>query len=306
MIPRVNRACWSVFFCVAATIFGSGCGRTSLPVRDQSAMPERVVSTAPSITETLFAIGVGDRVVGVTRFCLYPPEARSRRTVGDLLHPHWETILTLEPDILFALRENEKLVETAREFGIRTETVDHRSLDGILASLSTLAAPFGDEVAARAAVLRASLEARLAAVRSRAMARRPVRTLICVDRLRGMGRIQGVFVAGSSPLFADVLRLAGGENVVESSVVFPTLSLEAVLRLEPDVILDLVTGEIGVQPHLDDWKGDAAVLSAVQTGRVFALTEDYATIPGPRIVDLIERVADLLDAAALPVSPPSR
>ncbi|MGL4943447.1 MAG: helical backbone metal receptor [Thermoguttaceae bacterium] len=287
---------------VAVCVLATGCTRITLP--ECAGPPQRVISTAPSVTETLFAIGVGDSVVGVTRFCLDPPEAKSRRVIGDLLQPHWETILSLEPDLIITLCENESLVERAAEFHIPTQTVDHRSLAGILASIDELATPFGNAAVARAAVLRNSLEERLNTIATRTASRQRVRTLICVDRLHGTGRLQGLFVAGSNPFFADVLRIAGGENVVESQIAFPTLSLEAVLRLNPDVIIDLVTADGTSTPTVSDWEHDAAILDAVRLHRVFPVAERYLTIPGPRVVDLVTRIADILDAIPDATAPP--
>lgn len=292
----------AIFFPVFLLLL-SGCGeteKTPLPIPQN---PQRIVSTAPSITEILFALGLGERVAGVTRFCRYPHEAISLPKIGDLLNPNWEAMIILHPDLIITLAENQRVISQAKQSGISYLAVDHTTLDGIFDSFALIAEHFGSETVELAEKVRAKIETRLREIEDSAKTRRAVRCLICVDRLRGTGRIQGVFAAGNTPFYAEILRLTGGENVVTTSIPFPTLSLETILQLNPEVIIDLVTADINDANHSEkpvktDWELDAPLLDAVRNNKVFEFTADYATIPGPRVIDFIEEIAELFSKIA--------
>ena len=101
--------------------------------------PTRIISMAPSITETLFALGLGDRVIGVTRYCTYPEQAKNRSQVGGYLDPSFEAILALRPDLTILLPVQTDIQTRLNELNIKTIQVDHRTLDGILQSITTIA-----------------------------------------------------------------------------------------------------------------------------------------------------------------------
>ena len=102
------------------------------PAAGEDRPPERIVSVSPNITETLFALGLGDRVVGVTQFCTYPPEAQTRPQVGGYLDPNYEAILALKPDVVIFPGENEEFVHKLHELGLAALGVRHDSIEEIL------------------------------------------------------------------------------------------------------------------------------------------------------------------------------
>lgn len=269
----------------------------------------RIVSLAPSLTETLYALELGDRVVGVTRFCRYPPEVADKPEVGGFLDPNLETIVALEPDLVVMLTEH-KASPALAELGPPCLVVSHKTVDDIVASIETIgrtcrrkakAAKLADEI--RATVQRV---ARLTADLPQPS------VLVAVDRPRGTGRIEDVYVAGNDGFFSRIIELAGGRNALADDLpAFPAMSAEGILEVNPEVIIDLTPNvaddPASAEAALADWAALEEV-AAVANDRVHVLRGDYVSVPGPRFVLLLEDLARLLHPEAAwddDESPPS-
>lgn len=291
----------------------AGCGektaRSRPPVGHVDAPPRRLISTVPSITEILFDIGVGDRLVGDSPYTTFPPEAAAIDKIGGLYDQNFEKIVSLRPDLVVFPDEDDGMRRRLASLGLASISVNHRTWDGILESYDTLGSRFEPNVAERAAFKRDLLRRLMERESEKARMKTPVRVLVCVDRSRGTGRLQNLFVAGNNPFFATVISAAGGVNVAgDISLPFPGLSLEGLVELAPEAIVDLHTGldqTLGTKSRaereafektvLADWKAIGDSVPAVRKNRLFLITEDYATIPGPRTPLLVKRLADILD-----------
>ncbi|MCS7305569.1 MAG: helical backbone metal receptor [Thermoguttaceae bacterium] len=261
---------------------------------------QRIVSLAPSITETLFIMGLGDRVVGVSRFCDWPPEVAHRPQVGGLFDPNLEQILRLEPDLVVGLQGQPDTLWPIRKLGLPLVVVDHRSIDGLLESIGLLGRVCGRP--SEAERLLEDIRQRLQAVSLRISGRVRPKVLVCVQRNVGTGRIENVYISGREGHLGRIVQLAGGESVVPSTwAAFPMVSAESLLRLDPDVILDLVPGfcsqRLSREQILADWQSLAG-LRAVREGRVYVLDEDFVFRPSPRFILLVEKLAPLLHPEA--------
>lgn len=256
----------------------------------------RLVSLAPSITETLYALGLGDRVEGVTRYCDYPPEAKERPRVGGFLDPNYEAIVGLEPDLVLLLTIHAEAKNRLAALGIDTLVVDHRTLDGILASFQAIGDACG--IADTARELVADLEARIHRVRAKTAGLDRPRVLVSSARELGKGRVESVYAAGKGQWYDDLIEYAGGENAFQDTLVqFPQISAEGLLRLDPDVIIELAPELASASYTAEDvraeWDG-LADMTAVKTGRIYVLDGDYVSIPGPRFVNTLEDMAKVL------------
>jgi iron complex transport system substrate-binding protein len=240
-----------------------------------------VISFAPSITETLFALGLGDRVVGVTRYCNYPPQVRSLPRVGGYTDPNFEMILSLKPDMVFLLKEHSSLSAFLQKNGIGMKVVDNENIDAILASFGIIGALFGRtrEADSIAATIQSAM-CDTAKVKNRP------RILLCIGRDNpGAGSVAKVYVAGPKSFYNTLIRYAGGTNAYsDSSFVYPSVSAEGIIRLAPDIVIDLMSSATALAPGTakEDWK-NLAMVPAVKNGLVFCPSDDYMTIPGPRI-----------------------
>ena len=264
--------------------------------------PQRIIATLPSITEVLFDIGLGDRIIAVSDTTTYPPEAATIDKIGGLYDINRERIISLRPDLLILSNEN---VSLRRALPFPVLTVEHHSLAGVLDSYITIGELFGPEVLATAQTKRQELQDKLNAFKARTQGWQPVRTLIAIDRSHGTGRIQNLFVAGADSFLTEVIVLAGGENAAATiGLLAPQLSAEGVISLAPEVIIDIQIPGRDLSRSASDWQSLGDSVPAVRYGRILTLTDDFASIPGPRTPLLIENIMRYYDRAAPPRCPP--
>jgi iron complex transport system substrate-binding protein len=262
------------------------------------APPQRIISTLPSITEVLFDIGLGDRIVGDSSFTKYPPEAATIDKIGGL-GVNIEKIISLKPDLIIVLEEDGTLRQS---LSVPVLTVDPWTLNGMLESYLIIGELFGPDVLAVAQQKRQELIDKINAFDTKIQRKKPIRTLISIDRSRGTGRIQNLYVARADSFLTLAVAKAGGENVAASpGLLTPTLSAEGVIGLAPDVIIDIQvdgtdTAQGVVRSGVSDWYSLGDSVPAVKHRRILTLTDDFASIPGPRTPMLIEKIAQYYDS----------
>jgi iron complex transport system substrate-binding protein len=247
--------------------------------------PRRIVSLAPSVTEVLFEAGLGARVVGVTSHCRFPREVLGLPKVGGYLTPSYEALVALRPDLVVTLPEQADLEPQLRALGFPVLRVDHRSLEGIIRSIEQV----GDRGGAAPAAYRAAsaLRQALGAPGRRATGPRP-RVLITFGRAEDFRRLTA---AAPGTIHDDLITQAGGVNVLTSpAVAYPTLSAEGVIRLDPDVIVELASGGADPAALRRQWNRLDSV-RAVRIGRVHVFTGEFLSVPGPRFVRFADTIA---------------
>lgn len=257
--------------------------------------PRRIISLSPAVTENLFIIGAGDRVVADTTYCKYPPKAVKLPKIGGYIDPDSEKVFAMNPDLIIAAcGTRNDILEHLRAIGLTVLTVDDTNLAGIDASLMLIGRMVGCTAAAKGVVAR--LDARRAAVQKRTAplraAQRPgVLFLFTLDDL---------YTAGPGSYIDELIQLAGGRNIAAvTRLPWPQLSMETVVAANPQVILLLTGGMEGTKSPLTaaralaTLRGKAAWrdLTAVKTGRVVVLNDDEVTLPGPRLLNGLEAIA---------------
>ena len=259
----------------------------------------RIVSMAPSITETLFALGLGDRVVGVTRDSSYPSEVENIKktgNVGGYYDPNLEAILSLKPDLVVMLEEQAQALPEFEKLHLETLVVSHQTVEGIIASFAAIGRRCGKGPEGRR--MACDFRRRVDLIRKRARELPRPRVLFVLDRTFGCGHLADLYVAADDHYIDTIINWAGGENACQQrGVRYPVISTEGVLRLNPDVIIDMAPPDMvkqyGRKKILDDWK-DLREVEAVKNHRIYILDQDYAYIPGPRFLQLVETLARLL------------
>jgi iron complex transport system substrate-binding protein len=256
----------------------------------------RIVSLAPSITESLYALGLGDRVVGVTRYCKYPAEVQTLPKVGGFLDPNFEAIVALKPDLVIILQEHERSLPGFQKLGLKTQVLCHKTIEGIIDSLRQIPRVCGLET--QGPTIADSIQTRLDRIRKKTARLNRPRVMIAIDRIQGAGGLVDVYIAGQDGFFDKMIELAGGENVYrQGAASFPVVSAEGIMYMNPEVIIDLVSGlnqeDFQAERVLADWNCLPQV-AAVKQRRVYAFNRDYATVPGPRFIKFVEDLARLL------------
>lgn len=259
--------------------------------------PQRIVSTAPSITELLYALGLGDRVAGVTRFCRYPPEARKKPKIGDYTAPNLEAIAALKPDLVIVQTNPVRLAERLGALHLRVLEINQDTIAAIHQSIRDVAGATGAQSAA--ARLSAAIDDGLAKVRARVAGMPRVPVMFVVGR--SPNRLDGLVVAGRASYLNEVIEIAGGVNVFRDALAaYPEVSLEEVMARNPQVIVDMgdMSDTVGVtEEHKHQvialWNR-VPNLAAVKQHRVFAVASDVFVVPGPRVVDAANAFAEML------------
>lgn len=254
----------------------------------------RIVSLAPSVTEVVFDLGLGDRLVGVTRYCRYPPEAEKIPKVGGFYDVSLEHIVGVKPTYIFGLRENAAILSSARRFDIGSQEVDHTTTDGIKESLVTIARVCGVEKKGEARV--AELEREERELHARMEGAPAYKTLVVVGRTHEGSTVSSLYVSGKDGFYSGVLAILGMRNVNQDATIsIPTLSAEGLLALAPDVIVEIVAPDDSqASDDTAPWWRRYQQIPAVGQGRVFTLKSDYASIPGPRYIRVAHDLADKL------------
>lgn len=246
---------------------------------------ERVVSLAPNLTENIFAVGAGDRLVGVTTFCNYPEAAQSIQKVGDTINPNIETIIALKPQIVFVSTASqiETFMKTLEAQGITVFVTNAKDLNGVLANLRQLGDIFG--TLERTTVLLNELQERILGIEERSLDQPKIRTFVQISK-------EPLFTIGKESFLTELVERGGGTSVTKTvATAYPKISKETALALSPDAIV-LSESPDNLEPN-DVFKNSPAV----KNKKVFKINADILSRPSPRIVDALEQLADALHPA---------
>ncbi len=252
------------------------------------------MSTSPSTTEIVFALGAGELLVGRSEFCDEPPEAQRVETIGGFANPSVERIVSLTPTLVTGERgpAGVELVSRLESLGIAAYFPAIDRVADIERAIGELGQKLQRE--ARGQEIAAQIRADIEAIELRTRARDRPKVVLLFD-------FKPLIAAGPQSFPDDLLRLAGGTNAVTSGAKYPTLGAEGLLALDPDVILD---GSAGAYTDLPSALLRAtpglSELRAVRGGRVFRLEGTAALRPGPRIVRGLEQIEAMLFRAASP------
>ena len=254
----------------------------------------RIISTSPSITETLFALGLGHRVVGVTDFCEYPSEACQLPSIGGMTNPNMEALVTLRPDLVLHLTHSAKMARYTKALGIPSMGIKMDTLDDILRSIELLGSTFGIEENSKQ--LLAELTTGINFYKKELKNIRPKETLLLLGDSSDPGR--DLYATGPKTFLHELLEISGGKNILHDSMAkYPRLTKEYVIEKSPEVIIEAgpksqLTPE-QVKERLKGWKRFSTI-RAVQTGQVHYIGADYILIPGPRLVSILEQFSQVL------------
>jgi iron complex transport system substrate-binding protein len=281
---------------VAALVLSlpAACGRGTPPAKADAPSPQRIVSLVPAVTEMLFAIGAGPRVVAVSSFDHWPPEVSNLTRVGGLLDPDIERILSLKPDLLVADASQAEVLAKAKAAGIRVYSYTLGGLDNLGRTMRELAGVVGTVDQGETAA--AAVDQRLADIRKRVAGLPRPRTLLVFGR--EPGALRAIDVSGGIGFLHDIVQLAGGENVFgREKREWVRVSVENIVAAAPEVIIELHYGYYLTIPRL---KAEMAVwntlttLPAVRNHRVHLFEGDKFVVPGPRLVEAAAEIAAVI------------
>lgn len=254
----------------------------------------RIVSLAPSLTETVYALGLQDRLVGDTDYCDYPADAAKKHKVGGAINPNMEEVAALKPDVVLVVKSLNRLetVRALEQLGIPVYATDPHTVNDVIASMKKLSGVLGADAAGTA--LDEKLEGRLAAVHGKLNGVPVKRVLFAVWT-------EPLISVGRKTFIADVVEHAGATSVVESKQDWPQFSLEEAVRLQPEYLVfasshsETVRNDVEALALKPGWSAMDAIKK-----RKIAIVSDAINRPGPRIVDAVEELARQLHPEVFP------
>lgn len=244
--------------------------------------PQRIISLIPSNTEILFALGLGDKVVGVTTNDNYPEEVKNLPKVGDY-NINVEKVVAQKPDLVVAQSANDPAtIDQLKQLKIPVLVLDAKSVDDVYKTIRLVAQATnrqneGEQVVEQMEKKKNNIIEKVSPVSKE----KPVKVWLELDA--------NLFTVGGDGFLNELVQLAGGENVAKDLKGWPQVSSEQVVRWNPDVILSSYGGENEILAR-KGWEN----IHAIKNKRVFTLDPDLSNRPGPRIIDGVEEIAKYL------------
>jgi iron complex transport system substrate-binding protein len=288
-LALIISAC--VLSCSSRREVGAPTGATEMrEVTDESgkqvrlpARPQRIITLAPNLTEIVYAIGAGSRLVGNTTFCDYPPQAKQVAKVGDTLQPNIERIIALNPDVILisTASQLETLTKQLDERRIAVFITDPHDLEGVFRSIKTLGDILGEQEQGEKLVN--SLRVRTAAVEDAVKRATPITVFYQVSP-------SPLWTAGRKSWITDLIRRAGGKSMTaEVEGEWLRYSDEAALASRPEAIIMATSGSDKMEVAAALQKSPAVI-----NKRVYGINGDFLSRPGPRLIDGLEQIAHAL------------
>jgi iron complex transport system substrate-binding protein len=256
-----------------------------------AAAAQRIVSTSPTITETLFAMGLGPRVVGVTIYCKFPAEVLKLPKIGTYLKPDVEAILALKPDLVVVHKQPNHLAEELSRLHVPFVEVESHNLEALYDGASAIGKAAGTVPAAEHLIQ--TMQSQLTEIKNLTAGKPKPSVAFIVGHTAG--RLEGMVAGSGSSYFSDLLDFGGGSNIfADVKVPYPKISLEEILSRDPQVILELSGDTREKQENVLSLWRTKGMLQAVRSGRVFALESAPFVTPGPRAVEAARMVLHVL------------
>jgi iron complex transport system substrate-binding protein len=249
------------------------------------------------VTEFVYALGQGYKVIGVSDFSTYPREAKNIDRVGGLINPNREKIIALQPDLLILQVKNDSIARLCEEHEIRFLAIEINAVDDIWKAIRLIGREL--DVTEEADRLVNRIQSELRSMQE-SISHRPARRVF-LTLGHTPGDLTGLMTAGPKTFIHELVSLAGGENVFRDATgMYPQISKESLVKRQPEVIIEAIPGGIAdekLKLLKKDWS-QLPMLPAVKNGRIHFLTEDFLLIPGTRIAQTVQRFAQIIHPEA--------
>lgn len=274
-LKKILLAITFLFFAYNSTAFAKGA--------------QRVISLSPSITEVLFAIGAGDQVAAVTDFCTYPRGALKKPKIGGMLNSSAESIIALKPDLIVFQPGKSNVKQLAKKLNIKYIEASFQDLKSIYQSIEDIGNATGKEKEAKNLI--GNIKSKLESYQERLKNVKPKSTLLILGDSRDP--LRDLYAVGKRTFLDELLTLSGGENVLDKTLSqYPKVSREYIISRSPEVVIiagpnSEVAGK-EFSSNLNAWRVLGSV-RAVQNKNIHIISEDYILIPGPRLVNIVDK-----------------
>ncbi len=258
--------------------------------------PKRIVSLAPSNTEMLFLLGMGDNVVGVTEYCIYPSEAQKKQIVGGFTNPNMEIVMSLQPDLSLTIDQQSEVRAKLNTLKIPTVSLTKYSIDDIAKAFEIIGRAVGKDAEGQA--LKKRFLGRIEEVRRRFVSKKSKRVMLIVGR--SPGTLKGMYVAGPGNFYHELLEIVNAENIfADSKIPYFSPSFEEVYARNPEIIIELKMDSRLTssqrQTVIKEWDKFENV-DAVMNDKVCLLNDPYYTVPGMSLLKILSEMVQIMES----------
>jgi len=277
-----------IFYLIFVFIIIGNCKKISHGKSRKKENPTKIITLAPALTEIVYLLDCGKSIIGNTVFCNYPPDAKTKQKVGGFLDINSEIILKLNPELIISYPEHR---DKLRILGNRIEilTVKHISVSDILNSIKAIGKRIGKYKKANTIV-----ESIKSGLYGKQRVKNAKRVLFIADR--NSDSLRTMYIIGKRGFLNELLNLSGGINVYNGSIPYPSISIESVTAMNPDIIIELsfYKNENRKRSTLKLWN-EYPMIKAVKNKKIYFLTEDFWQKPGPRIIEIATKLREIIN-----------
>lgn len=262
-----------------------------------SAFPGRLISLAPGITEIIFKLDCGYELVGVTKFCDYPEHAKSIEKVGGFIDLNIEAIVSLKPDIIFHYPEHYQKIKILKRKA-KLVSVDHRDLKDLYNSIKKISTILNRKNKGQSIVN--EIKSRLKEISLKTEGKKK-KVLIVAGR--DPFQLRNITIVGKSDFLNEILQYSGGKNCYNGDLYYPTISIESIISLNPEVIIEFSFFFKKSDPEeiIRQWYGYDQI-KAVSNRKIFVVKDQFWLRPGPRVIKIAEKLFEILNSKNVSVS----
>jgi len=285
-----------ILFLIILLVAVAGLKQAPLSPKDSQTVPQRIITLAPNITEIAFALGLDERVVAVTKYCDYPAQVKSLPKVGGFIDPNLEAIVALQPDLVILVATQQQMIKQLQQLKIPTLAVHNATLSDITESISAIGK--ATQQLKEAQQLLTKINQQISSVSHKVKNLARPKVMVTMGHSTSGKHVKTIYIAGQHDFYNDLIKLAGGQNSYQAThLKVPSLSVEGILQLNPDVIIDIFPESSDHNANIEQVKQqwqNLVYVNAVKNNRVHIIEENYATIPGPRIFQLLDKMTRII------------
>jgi len=252
--------------------------------------PQRLISLAPGITEIIFKLGSGNRLIGVTKFCDYPKETKHINKIGGFIDLNLEEIISLKPDIIFHYPEHYEKIKIFNK-KVKLISLEHKSLKDLYRSIETIAIALNKKKKGNQTVKVIKKKLYKIAHKTKGIKKK---VLIIISR--DPFHLRNMIIIGKGDYLNEILKYSGGKNCYKGKLNYPTVSIESVINMNPDIIIEFIyflkkssSSEIIMQ-----WNKFNNI-SAVLNKKIFIVKDQFWLRPGPRVTLIAEKLFNIIN-----------
>jgi iron complex transport system substrate-binding protein len=267
-------------------------------IKNQNKEYRRIVSLAPSLTEILYVLDADTQIAGVSEFCVYPEDAKTKTKIGGYMNINFEQLMILQPDLILALDAHQSNFQKFDQLGFEYVMFSQNSVETIRNTIFQIGDLIGKEKEAE--IFLDKFDNTFLSKNISFDKESVQKVLIIVGR--EFGKIRSVVCAGQKTFYNDLIEYAGGRNAAPySNLEYNSINAESILSMNPDIIIEIYTPHQGMHSNFspDVLRSDWDILSsisAVQNNCIYYIIEDYATVSGPRIYLLYQDIKNIINS----------